>query len=180
MSNLKVLAINGAPGSGKTTFENMLKERMGAYYCSRSTIDFVKEIATKCGWDGTKTLENRKFLSDLKDLLTSYNDGPMRDIKRCLENFEDDLRLHHVEDQPHIFVSDLREPAGLQRFKDEYDAITILIRRAAAEGQEQSNHADAEVFNFNYDIIIENNGDLKELQDKAKRFLKERGWKKRW
>ena len=171
MSNLKVLAINGAPGSGKTTFENMLKERMGAYYCSRSTIDFVKEIAIKCGWDGTKTLENRKFLSDLKDLLTNYNDGPMRDIRRCLENFEDDLRLHHVENQPHIFVSDVREPTGLQRFKDEYGAITILIRRAAAEEVETSNHADAEVLNFDYDYIINNNGTLDTLQKIAYDFV---------
>jgi len=171
MSNLKVLAINGAPGSGKTTFENMIKARMGAYYCSRSTIDFVKEIATKCGWDGTKTLENRKFLSDLKDLLTSYNDGPMRDIRRCLENFEEDLRFHHVEDQPHIFCSDVREPAGLQRFKDEYNAITILIRRAAAEEVETSNHADAEVLNFDYDYIINNNGTLDTLQKIAYDFV---------
>lgn len=166
-SNLKILAINGAPGSGKTTFENMLKTRMGAYYCSRSTIDRVKEIAAKCGWDGTKTLENRKFLSDLKDLLTNYNDGPMQDIIRCLNNFEDDLRLHHVEGQPHIFCSDVREPAGLQRFKDELGAITILIRRTAAEESKTSNHADAEVLNFNYDFIIENNDTLEELKEKA-------------
>lgn len=171
MSNLKVLAINGAPGSGKTTFENMLKERMGAYYCSRSTIDRVKEIAEECGWDGTKTPENRKFLSDLKDLLTNYNDGPMQDIKWYLELFEEDLRFHYVEDRPHIFVSDVREPAGLQRFKDEYDAITILIRRAAAEDVETSNHADAEVLNFDYDYIINNNGTLDTLQKIAYDFI---------
>ena len=171
MSNLKVLAINGAPGSGKTTFENMIKARMGAYYRSRSTIDRVKEIAAECGWDGTKTLENRKFLSDLKDLLTSYNDGPMQDIKRCIDDFEEELRLYHVEGQPHIFVSDVREPAGLQRFKDEYDAITILIRRAAAEEVETSNHADAEVLHFDYDYIINNNSTLDTLQQIAYDFV---------
>lgn len=171
MSNLKVLAINGAPGSGKTTFENMLKARLGPYYCSRSTIDRVKEIAEECGWDGTKTPENRKFLSDLKDLLTSYNDGPMQDIKWHLKLFEEDLRFHHVEDQPHIFVSDVREPAGLQRFKDEYDAITILIRRTTAEEVKTSNHADAEVLHFDYDYIINNNGTLDTLQQIAYDFI---------
>ena len=81
-SNLKVLAINGAPGSGKTTFENMLAKEMGRYYDSRSTIDLVKQVAKLCGWDGTKDLKSRKFLSDLKDLLTEYNDAPMNDIKQ--------------------------------------------------------------------------------------------------
>ena len=171
MSNLKILVINGAPGSGKTTFENMIRARMYPYYCSRSTIDRVKEIATECGWDGTKTLKNRKFLSDLKDLLTNYNDGPMQDIKRCLDNFEDDLRLHHVEGQPHIFCSDVREPAGLQRFKDEYGAITVLIRRTAAENEVTSNHADANVLNFNYDYIINNDGTLEDLERTVYNFI---------
>lgn len=171
MSNLKVLAINGAPGSGKTTFENMIEKHMHPYYCSRSTIDRVKEIAEECGWDGTKTLENRKFLSNLKDLLTNYNDGPMKDIKWHLELFEDDLRLHGVDNHPHIFCSDVREPAGLQRFKDELGAITVLIRRTAAENAETSNHADANVLNFDYDYIINNDGTLEDLAGAVNVFI---------
>ena len=59
-------------------------------------------------------------------------------------------------------------------------ARTIIVRRNEYEQLEQSNHADRDVFNFDYDITIENNGDLKDLRDKAKDFLKKEGWKKRW
>ena len=45
-----------------------------------STIDYVKDIAKVLGWDGTKTLENRRMLSDLKDLLTRWNDSPHQSV----------------------------------------------------------------------------------------------------
>ena len=69
-----IYVVNGSPGAGKTTFETNVQKCMGDSFCYiLSTVDFVKEIAKKCGWDGTKDLKNRKFLSDLKDLLTNWN-----------------------------------------------------------------------------------------------------------
>lgn len=171
-SGLKVVAINGMPGCGKTTFESYLKMYMDAYYASRSTVDLVKEIAIKCGWNGVKDLKSRKFLSDLKDLLTEYNDAPMKDIKRCIDLFEYELRYYGVEKHPHIFISDVREPQGLQRFKDELNAVTVLIRRPDVENNETSNHADANIFNFDYDYVIWNDGNLVMLKEKAEEFIK--------
>lgn len=52
-----------------------------------------------------------------------------------------------------------------------------MIRRAAVEGGEQSNHADAEVFNYEYDYTIDNNGTIEEFEQKAIDFLKELGYK---
>ena len=80
---VKVVVCNGMPMSGKTTFQTICKGKSNhahgiegyrgfgrLHIESCSTVDFVKEVAKSCGWDGTKTLENRKFLSDLKDLLS--------------------------------------------------------------------------------------------------------------
>lgn len=170
-SNLKVVAVNGAPGSGKTTFEGFLKDELDEFYASRSTIDLVKEVAYKSGWNGVKDLKSRKFLSDLKDLMTEYNDAPMKDVKKHIEQFEDELKAYNVQKTPHIFVSDVREPQGLQRFKDELDAVTVLIRRPSVEQEATSNHADADVFNFNYDYIIINDGDLAALWRSAVEFI---------
>jgi hypothetical protein len=39
------------------------------------------------------------------------------------------------------------------------------------ENNEQSNHADSEVFNYNYDHIISNDNSLQDLEDAAVRFL---------
>ena len=66
---VKVVIVNGFPGSGKTTFQReceMLRYDIGDGFCiSVSTVDFVKRVAHCAGWDMTKTPENRKFLSDL-------------------------------------------------------------------------------------------------------------------
>ena len=73
MTGLKIVIVNGAPGSGKTSFESFCQDKMGDYCQIRSTVDLVKEIALfYTGWNGEKDLKSRKFLSDLKDLLSQY------------------------------------------------------------------------------------------------------------
>ena len=66
-----VVVINGSGGVGKSTFIELCREWDNRVF-ETSTVDFVKEVAKMCGWDGTKTDENRKFLSDLKDLLSQW------------------------------------------------------------------------------------------------------------
>ena len=171
-SGLKIVIVNGAPGSGKTTFEYFIKKKMGCYCETRSTIDLVKEIAMfYAGWDGTKDLKSRKFLSDLKDLLTQFDNIPFKDIVRYKDIWEDELFDYNVIAQPHVLLVDSREPEEIQKFKDELNAVALLIRRADAEAQETSNHADANVLNFDYDWVIENNGSLEDLENKTNDFL---------
>ena len=63
---MRVVIINGIGGSGKDTFVVMCKDVLGANrVLNISTVDFVKEVAKFCGWDGSKQPEDRKFLSDL-------------------------------------------------------------------------------------------------------------------
>ena len=96
---MKVFVINGAPGSGKTTFEKFIQEEYSD--CAIiSTVDYVKTVAKYVGWDGTKTLKNRKFLSDLKDLLTEWEDIPfISTVEKCKEYDYIEhylvLRIHH-------------------------------------------------------------------------------------
>ena len=171
MTGLKIVIVNGAPGSGKTTFENFCQEIMDDYCQMRSTVDLVKEIALfYTGWNGEKDLKSRKFLSDLKDLLTEFNDVPFNDIVRFKNVWEDELEMYNVKDHPHILLVDSREPEEIMRFKRELGAVTVLIRRASAEMAETSNHADANVLNCDYDYEIDNNGSLDELRAKSIQF----------
>jgi tRNA uridine 5-carbamoylmethylation protein Kti12 len=175
---VKVVVVNGRPGVGKTTFEQMcqdicypLAEQVGfsperplaVSICS--TVDFVKHIATICGWDGTKTLENRKFLSDLKDLLTTWGDIPFKTIQESAEMLAIDCKVDWI-----LFV-DCREPAEIQKLKERLNATTVIIRREEVEGNEVSNHADAQVFNYTYDVAILNDSDIIHLEDKARKFI---------
>lgn len=168
---MKYFIINGRPRSGKDTFVNFCLEELGAFGKLISTVDFVKEIATECGWDGTKDLKNRKFLSDLKDLLTNWGDVPYKKTLQEIDMFKFDLDYWDVSDKGVVFIM-CREPKEIERFERELNAKSVLIRRASVEFEQQSNHADSEVLNHKYDYIIENNGTIDELKDKAKEFLK--------
>ena len=173
---VKVVVVNGRPESGKTTFEEKCLElvrasstfwfdenkRVMVEMCS--TVDFVKKIALECGWDGVKTPRNRKFLSDLKDLLTEWDDVPFQKI---LERVED---LCFYPNDFLLFV-DCREPAEIQKLKERLNATTVIVRRLGDEVNETSNHADANVFDYEYDYTVKNYGDLSDVVVECIGFL---------
>lgn len=156
----KVFIINGSGGVGKDTF----CEYVGHYAKVKviSSIDLVKDYASKMGWNGSKTPIDRKFLSDLKDLLTKYNDYPFRDICQKVLWFKED-------DNEFLFIH-IREPEEIDRAKREFNAHTILMVNDNVKGI-YSNHADARVLEYNYDIVIDNSGTLKDLEIIAKDFV---------
>lgn len=172
---VKIVLVNGRPGCGKTTFEEQCKllkyyasfskkeTEKREYAVSISTIDVVKEIAEFAGWDGTKTPENRKFLSDLKKLLVEWNDVPYQTIKKFIDEYDKTGRW--------IIFIDSREPEEIERFKKDYNATTLLIRRLGDEAIETSNGSDAGVFDYDYDYVIKNYGDLGDLREQAITFL---------
>lgn len=175
---VKVVVVNGRPGSGKTTFETKCQELSSAnsaFWFDESkrtavdiisTVDFVKQIATKCGWDGTKTPENRKFLSDLKDLLTQWNDVPYQKILDHIAYIQEFGRAYDW-----ILFVDCREPEEIQKLKERLNATTVLVRRLGDETSETSNHADANVFNYKYDYIVRNYGNIDDLIIECTYFL---------
>lgn len=173
---VKIVIVNGKPGAGKSEFERLCKEQCNFFSFTRgfvgghdllvditSTVDFVKEIAYDCGWDGTKTLKNRKFLSDLKALLTEWDDVPLKVIECRAKN------LPSVNDW--IVFVDCREPKEIEKFKEHFNATTVLVRRDSVENEVTSNDSDANVFNYDYDLTIHNNSDIIDLENKAKKFI---------
>jgi hypothetical protein len=69
-----------------------------------------------------------------------------------------------------VFVH-CREPKEIARMCEDWGAQSLLITRGEVENGEQSNHADAEVYNYNYDYTIPNDNSLLDLEDAAVRFL---------
>ena len=167
---VNVIVVNGYPRSGKDTFVNFCKNKLGAFGISVSTVDFVKYLAAQSGWDGSKTPKNRKFLSDLKDLLTEWNDVPWKKVEEVVESIKTECFQYGLRDNDFFLFIHSREPKEIEHFQKEYGALTVLIDREEVEGK-QSNHSDAEVMNFNYDYIINNDGTLEELEMKAMTFI---------
>lgn len=170
-----VVVINGQPTSGKSTFVEICRQIKGKKYIYEySTVDFVKEIAKLSGWNGEKTPENRKFLSDLKELLTNWQDVPFKKTTERIEEFYAlAWNLYRIPHQQVIAFIHCREPKEIQRFKDYYDeeCVTVLIRRPTIENDNQSNHSDQDVFDYNYDYTIKNDGNLDDLAARAKQWL---------
>ena len=166
--NKQVFIINGSGGVGKDKFVSLVSCNIQSPYLyaviNYSSVNKVKEIAKQIGWDGvSKTEKDRKFLSDLKLLCTEYNNMPFNDMKEIVNKFNSD-KLAYM-----LFLH-IREPEEIEKAKNAFNAKTILVRRDSIE-HITSNMADENVFNYNYDIVINNNGTIEELDDKALDFV---------
>ena len=123
-----------------------------------------KQAAIVLGWDGGKTEKDRRFLSDIMDLSTEYNDSPFQDVLSIVADFKNNL----IEDS--VLVIDMRDPKDIERAVKTFGAKTMLIRNPRVEKIE-SNHADRDVENYEYDYIIENDGTLEQLDTVARLFV---------
>lgn len=174
-----ILVINGTARSGKDTFCSFIEEEIGKEKVAiLSSVDLVKELATRAGWNGEKTPKNRKFLSDLKDLLTEWDDVPYKDMKRKMDLLIYDWESYGLSSNNYMIFVMCREPQEIQKFVDRLGAKTILVRRKEVENIEASNHADADFLKFKYNYEIDNNGSLAELREQARGFLKICGYRK--
>ena len=168
---MKIVIINGRERSGKDTFVDICSIVNNGKVISTSMVGGTKELARKIGWDGSKEPRDRKFLSDLKDLLDEYNDYSFRYVEETIDNIHSLLQGETLKNC--IFFIMARQPEDIKRLVEKYNAKTVLIRRDAAEEKEPSNHADRDVFRYEYDYEIKNDGDLIELEDKAIFFVEE-------
>lgn len=171
---MKIVIVNGFPMSGKTTFENYCLSLRPHTTKILSTVDPIKTAAKEYFyWTGAKTPEDRKFLSDLKDLTSRYNHTPTRYCVEQVQLFKNDLEYYGVLDKGLVFI-DAREPESIAELKEalkEFNPIALLIQRAGINQDGQINNSDKNVLNYNYDYYILNNGSIEELQAEAYCFL---------
>jgi len=164
MHGLKIFIVNGCFETGKDAFVDFcideLEPRLGVKV---SSVDAVKKAALQLGWDGRKDAKGRKFLSDLKDMATATYDGPMHHLAKAVQYCEE-------RGARALFLM-VREPPEIARFIKEFPGTkTILVERPGDE-KETSNHADANVAAYNYDLVISNDKDLMSLRETAREFL---------
>lgn len=157
----QVIIINGTGGSGKDTFVEFCSEF--TKIINISSVDKVKEAAkVLVGWNGEKDEKSRKLLVDLKQLSIEYNDYPTEYIKEQYEKFKND-------NSEYLFIH-IREIEEIIKNKNLFNAKTLLIKNPRVE-LITSNKSDGNVYNYNYDFVIENDGTLDELKEKARKFV---------
>lgn len=158
--NKHIFVVNGSGGVGKDSFVNMVAKYVPTV--NFSSVDKIKEVAKLIGWDGGKTEKDRKFLSDLKILASEYNDMPYNSIVSKIKSFLNDSVNNF------LFIH-VREPKEIERIVEDFKATTILVTRPQV-AHIKTNMADDGVYDYCYDLIIENSGDLGQLNETAKEF----------
>lgn len=166
---IKVIVINGAGTSGKDTFIDLFSEvcdeSCEGYSVYRfSSVDRVKYFATCMGWDGVKDNKGRRFLSDIKDAMTLYNDDPFNYMKEKVEEVKD------ITEDAFIFFH-VREPSEIKKMVNRLGATSLLIERPSVNSDSFTNHADKNVKEFPYSYIVSNNGTLSDLKHRAELYF---------
>lgn len=166
---MKIIVINGQGGVGKDSFVGYCGyEDEGVY--NFSMVEGVKYAAKVLGWIGQKEPKDRKFLSDLKDLATEYNDYPFRDVLGDVRATAKRYKWYNPSDNELVCFIHARELEDINRWVYDYGARALIIRRPEVEST-YGNHADDDVFEVDYDYVIWNTGDLYQLKDTAERFI---------
>lgn len=171
-----VVIINGVGGSGKDTFVQLVKDKLKkienpspfandnvSIVENISTVDRVKTAARFLGCDVyEKDDKCREFLSKLKTLASEYYDSPYQNCRKIIYNGMFKVCFVHC-----------REPEEIQRFVDEFGAITVLVRRPNIHTPDNS--SDMGVENYKYDYYVDNDGDYFDLSRKAVKFIQDIG-----
>ena len=169
---MHVIIISGSAKNGKDNFVKFFMDHYEFKTVNWSTIDKVKKIAKKnFGWDNKKTNEARKFLAEIKKAWVNYNNGPFIHMSNKIDNhFE---KLDENDKNNMIYFVHCREPYEIQKFKDKYkeNCHTVLLKRDDREVPD--NDADRNVGNYNYDKVIQNNGNKIDLQLEAVKYVDE-------
>ena len=143
------IVINGAGGVGKDTLCELAAKHFKVM--NISSITPIKEIASLCGWDGTKDNKARKFLSDLKNICVEYNDYPTVWAKARYDEF--------LSSDDEVFFVHIREPEEIAKFVKATDmnAKTLLVRGGKRMSNEKyGNISDDGVENYPYDYYFLN------------------------
>lgn len=159
------IVINGSGGAGKDTLCDIAAKHFKTV--NVSSIDPIKKIARENGWNGEKDLKSRKFLADLKQLFTDYNDLP---TKYIIEKYKEFL-IGDAE----IFFVHIREGAQIAHFIEEAEKLgsrprSLLVRSKRCESV-YGNASDDDVADFDYDFYYDNDLPLEEAGEDFCIFL---------
>lgn len=158
----KIVIINGSGGVGKDTFCDLCSEY--AEIMVYSSVDEIKAAAKMLGWNGGKEERDRKFLSDLKVLSSQYNNYPYQCTQNAIDYFK------HESDAEILFIH-IREPLDIaQLVQENPDIRTVLVTNKHVHPI-NTNMADANVLQYDYDYYIQNDAGLNELDILAKWFV---------
>ena len=91
----RTIIINGPANTGKDEIAKIAKKILDIPVYNISSITPVMEIAKLMGWDGKKDERSRELLSNLKDLWVEFNNGPINQLVKTVDEI-DDRTIHLI------------------------------------------------------------------------------------
>ena len=177
-----VFMISGKAGSGKGEVGEALEKELMKDGYPVLTIAFADMVKEACrlyyGWDGNKDKEGRKLLQTLA------TDKVRAMFPSFWADFVSKFIAATQKDWLYIIIPDWRFINEFDSITDyNKDVITIRVERYDEEGnkfinpnmteEERQHVSETELDKFPFDYIIENRGDLTELQDNVLAILED-------
>lgn len=174
----RLVGIHGKPHTGKDTFANTLV-RYGFKRVGPG--DFVKKAAAAM-FD--IDIENF-YIEELKDAYDPYWQMTHREMLQFVgkessrDVFGEDFWMRHVarafnvlpDTEPGFVLPDIRYQNEVEWVKDRGGVILYIKRDVRVEASNETHPADQGLPESIADVVIENNGTIKELHDKAVAFV---------
>ena len=172
---MKIIMIGGKARSGKDTFASFLANNMNSKVCILQISSYIKYYAIKYfGWDGEEETKPRDLLNKIGTEIIRDKIDPDFHINRLIEDIK---VLSYFYDT--CIVSDVRFPSEIEKVKNEFSSCVSvkLVRDSSVLTELQKNHVSETALDDydKFDFIIDNNGTLEELEEKAILLLKEIG-----
>ena len=175
---MQVILIGGKARSGKDTLADFLTENLekqGKKVCKIQVGQYIKYYAMKYfGWNGEEETKPRDLLIELGTEIIRKKIDPDFHIDRLIQDIK---VLSYFYDT--FVVSDIRFPVEIEKPKKEFDNVTTIkmIRNSDELNDAQKSHfTETGLDSFNsFDYVIENEGSLEELKEKAMKIVKEIG-----
>lgn len=175
---MQVILIGGKARSGKDTLADFLTENLekqGKKVCKIQVGQYIKYYAMKYfGWNGEEETKPRDLLIELGTEIIRKKIDPDFHIDRLIQDIK---VLSYFYDT--FVVSDIRFPVEIEKPKKEFDNVISIkmIRNSDELNETQKSHiTETGLDSFNsFDYVIENEGSLEELKEKAMKIVKEIG-----
>lgn len=175
--DINVIIINGAGANGKDSVVDYISETSGYLVSSVSIIEPVRHCANLLlsmtgdfSYD-KKSNEYRKFLANIKTAWDEFNDGPFNHLKNILRDMvdtgNDDMIFVHIRNTDQI-----RRMRKFVMNELGCNCYTMLVA-GRVDPDSYDNSEDAGVFDYNYNYIIMNKGDIEDLHDTVDEFLED-------
>ena len=178
-----IFIINGSGGVGKDTFIKFLDEiifRNGGRLYNYSSIEPIFRMYQRLNnkthfkselYRDDKEEQLRYIYSKTKEMLDNCYDFTLKTVSTEIEDFLKKTLHDKNNEFSDILIIHVREPKNIEKIVNKFNIAHAILMENNNVKPIITNDSDKNVKNYNYDILIENNGDIDDLRNIAKLFI---------